>query len=171
MSYYTSSSRRACSDYQHYYSKGFCPSSNASASSILSTFIERFRHSYSRSTLAVNSKFDSVRLSKRLSKRLSRRLSGTITSRSIFDTSKAGYALALSKSALDYGPLRAVSSPAKSSSSSLTENNDSLSALKDFFSSMIDLISSSINFSSIDFISSSIYFSSSFADSLSSIIG
>ena len=167
MSCATSSSKRACSDYQHYFSKGFYPSS--SASSILSTFIERFRHSYSKSTLAVNSKFDSVRLSKRLSKRLS----GTITSRSIFDTSNAGYALALSKAAPDYGPLRAVSRPAKSSSSSLTENNDSLSALKDFFSSMIDFISSSIGFfsSMMDFISSSIGFSYSIIDSLSFIIG
>ena len=149
MSCATSSSRRACSDYQHYFSKGFYPSS--SVSSILSTLIERFRHSYSRSTLAVNSKFDSARLSKRLS--------GTITSRSNFDTSNAGYALACSKAIPDYGPLRAVSRPAKSSSSYFEEYNDSLSALKDLFSSMIDFISSSINFSY------------SFIDSLSSIIG
>ena len=163
MSCATSSSKRACSDYQHYFSKGYYPSSRAS--SILSTFIERFRHSYSRSTLAVNSKFDSVRLSKRLS--------GTITSRSIFDTSNAGYALAYSKATPDYGPLRAVSRPAKSSSSSFEEYNDSLSALKDFFSSMIDFISSSIGFfsSMMDFISSSIGFSYSIIDSLSFIIG
>ena len=149
MSCATSSSKRACSDYQHYFSKGYYPSSRAS--SILSTLIERFRHSYSRSTLAVNSKFDSVRLSKRLS--------GTITSRSIFDTSNAGYALAYSKATPDYGPLRAVSRPAKPSSSSYEEYNDSLSALKDSFSSIMDFISSSIGFSY------------SFIDSLSFMIG